>query len=272
MTLDEKIASASEKLKKVLSVYRNPIVMSSFGKDSMVMLALIKNLGLKFPVLFHREPFFPKKYAFANEIIEKEEYAVYDYAPSGTSIIKNGLFIEIVNWYSLGKKFSYLPTGIREPEEGKPFLCGLRDIYRKPVSPNFSFPWDLVFVGHKTTDRDPIFNAVPLSVDLKQNEGGPDYFFPLRHFTDADIWEYHNRFGVPVNSRRYDPEKNYTERADITYNNDYHSVCVRCMDRDQPTSVLCPLINQQISNISSELMYTEPEKPAYIAAAEGTIQ
>jgi hypothetical protein len=268
LTLESKIDKTYELMKKVLSVYRNPVVMSSFGKDSMVMLDLIMRAFLKFPVLFHREPFFPEKYKFANQMIEAGDYTVYDYPPSGTSLIKNGPVMEIVNWYSVGSKFSYLPTGIKEPEAGKPFLCGLRDLYRKPTAQNFSFPWDLVFIGHKNSDRDVILGAVPLAVDLKQNVNGPDYFFPLRHFTDEDIWEYHKKFDVPVHVERYDPTNGFAERKDVSANPDYFPACTLCMDRDQPKSVHCPLIDQQISNISAELQYTEPARPSYLATPE----
>jgi hypothetical protein len=268
--LDLKIERAQDVIAKVLPHYSHPIVMSSFGKDSVVMLDLLKHAGHKFPVLFHREPFFPKKYAFANRVIEEEEYTVYDYPPAGTSLIKNGDKIEIVNWYRVGKKFAYLPTGIRAPEEGKPFLCGYRDLYKKPLAAEVEFPWDLVFVGHKSSDKDPIYGEVPLNVDLKKNEGGPDYVFPLRYFTDEDIWEYSLAFGVRQNEQRYQIGSEFlgcgSEVSDITYNNDYHHACVRCMDRDEPETVLCPLIDQQITNISSEINYTDIVRPSYLGS------
>ncbi|SRR6266851_1837957 len=261
MSLDEKISRAKELISKVLALYARPVVMSSFGKDSMVLLEIIKQTGRKFPVLFHREPFFPKKLSFANEVIEREEYTVYDYPPAMTSLIKQNGNTEIVNWYSVGRKFAYLPTGIRAPEEGKPFLCGYRDLYKKPLAPKFSFPWDVVLIGHKSSDKDPIYGDVPLQVDLKKNEGGPDYVFPLRSFSDDDVWEFSKCFSVAQNMQRY---KDRGERADITFNNDFYSACIRCMDRDESATVLCPLINEQISNISAEIFYSPVERPGYI--------
>jgi len=268
--LNDKIVSAKEVISKVLPLYSRPIVMSSFGKDSMVLLDVLKLMGHKFPVLFHKEPFFPKKYAFANRVIEEEGYDVYDYPPSGTSFVKHEGHAEIINWYSVGKKFTYLPTGIRAPEEGKPFLCGYRDLYKKPTVPSFLFPWDLVFVGHKSSDKDPMFGEVPLNVDLKKNEGGPDYVFPLRFFTDKDIWDYGIKApaGILMNYQRYDILDPWKELPDITYNNDYHHACVRCMDRDEPATVLCPLIDRQITNISSEINYADITRPAYIGGGE----
>jgi Phosphoadenosine phosphosulfate reductase family len=270
-SLDFKIDRANGVIVKLLGVYKNPIVMSSFGKDSMVMLSLLEKLGHRLPILFHRiEAFFPKKYEFANKVITEKNYTVYDYPPSGTSIIKSGAVIDVLNWYPVGSKFLATPTGVESPLPDEPFLCGLRDVYRKPVGQGFTFPWDLAFVGHKDSDRTPLYGSIPLTVDLKQNVGAADYAFPLRHFTDADIWEYHRVFKLPLHTERYDPELGFAERPDHSSNPDYFPVCTRCMDREGPKTVHCPLIKETISNISSELMYTEPERPQHVAPATST--
>jgi 3'-phosphoadenosine 5'-phosphosulfate sulfotransferase (PAPS reductase)/FAD synthetase len=266
MDLDRKIADAKTLIERVLRVYHKPIVMSSFGKDSMVLLWLLKSMGSKLPILFHREPFFPDKYEFANRIIQQEDFTVYDYPPSSTGVIKNNTHIEIVNFYDIGGgRVAYLPTGIRDFLPTIPYLCGLGDLYQKPTG-NFSFPWDLAFVGHKSTDCDPMFGNVPLKVDVKLNPGSCNYAFPLRHFTDEDVWEYHRRFDVPVNEKRYDPENGFRERRSIRFNPDYHYACTRCMDRDGLQSVLCPLIGGEVTNISGLLRYVEfGDLPDYFA-------
>lgn len=266
----KKLIDAVDLIHSLLKQYKNPAIMSSFGKDSMVMMDLIqRNLGVKLPLIFHREPFFPEKLTFANSIISKGKYTVYDYPPSTVTLIKNGKEIEFVNWYHVGgNKYAYLPTGVTEPKSGEPFLCGLRDIYHKPISRGFAFPWDLVFVGHKSSDKDPMFGDVELHVDVKQNGQGPDYAFPLRHFTDEDIHTYTMHFDVPFNADRYYtsgkyPSAKFEEWKDRTFNNDYYPICTRCMDRDNPSHVHCPLVNLEISNISKELIYTEPEGNEY---------
>lgn len=268
MTLDEKIAKANDVVSKILPHYHKPIVMSSFGKDSMVLLDLLARLDLKFPVLFHREPFFPEKNRFANRVIEKMGYITYDYPPSGTGVAMDnkGEIESIANWYSIGKKYGYRPTGVREPTDySKPFLCGYKDFYERPTIDKFNFLWDLVFVGHKNSDSDPLFGEIPLKVDLKLNVGGPDFLFPLRYFTDADIWAYHVRFGVPMNIQRYGRDGSRDDKADLTFNNDYYPTCTRCMNPNNPDSVHCPKLGQEIPNISSELVFINTkERPAYL--------
>lgn len=254
--LQGKVETAKKFIRQVMNAYRAPVVMSSFGKDSMVLLDLLKDENI--PLLFHREPFEPLKYAFANKIIEQRGYVVYDYPPTSTQVVKNGTAVEIVNKYQVGPKaFTWLGTGVKAPEEGKPFLCGYRDLYSKPVS-LFEYPWDVAFVGHKSTDHDPILGPIPLTVDLKASEGACDFAYPLRHFTDADVWEYIEAHGIPYNERRYDKANGYREFSDVTFNNDYYLTCIKCMDRDEPAAVLCPRLNCEITNISGMIRYAEP--------------
>lgn len=255
MDLTDKIEYATGLISQMVGRYKKPVLMSSFGKDSMVMMDIVERMGIKLPILFHREPFFPQKYEFSNRIIVEKNYTVYDYAPSLTQITKNGDVMEIVGRYQVGeKKFTWVPTGIKKPVEGQDFLCGYEDIYLKPCG-GFAFPWDVALVGHKSTDIDPIIGAIPLRVDMKVNGGGCDFAYPLRYFSDADIWNYTEKFQVPFNEKRYDKSNGYREFEDITFNPDYHYACTRCIDRDEPDSVFCPRLNREISNRSEDVRY-----------------
>jgi hypothetical protein len=249
-------------VEQCLATHAQPVVMVSFGKDSMCMLHLLRSMGHNFPVLFHREPFNAKKFEFANRIIGEWNLTVYDYAPMTTAVNERNGHVEIVNFYQVRNQLTYLPTGIRSPEEGKPFLCALKDFYCRPLG-SFAFPWDIGFVAHKSTDVDPILGPAMLHVDIKTNSGNCDYGFPLRHFTDADVWEYHERFEVPFNSKRYDPENGYKERSDITWNNDYHHACALCLLKSSSPVVHCPKLDSDIPNLSSAVRRCDDLKLDY---------
>jgi hypothetical protein len=265
MTFTQKIDWAQALIERVLTVYRNPVVMASFGKDSMVVLDILKRMGLKFPLVFHREPFSPAKFAFANRMIEEGDYEVYDYAPLETVVTKNNGRMEIGNCYQVGTSFLYLPYGVVAPEEGKPFLCGYSDLYQRPTG-TFNFPWDVGFVGHKSSDVDACMGALPLKVDIRENPGSCDYAFPLRHFTDADVWRYHRKFDVPINLRRYDENDGFREFRDLTFNSDHYHACTLCLDPDQPETVKCPKTQEMIPNIHSTIRFVKPELPDYIGS------
>lgn len=233
--------------------HNNPIVMSSFGKDSIVMLDLISKAGYKLPVLFHKEAFEPKKYEFANRVISDNDYTVYDYPPLVSSVTKRGDFIEIINHHQVRNRTCYMPTGIIRSNQG---LCGLDDIYNKPHG-TFEYPWDLGFVGHKNSDQDFIIENSSVGVDFFSDPDG-DFCFPLRHFTDTDVWNYTLENNLPINHLRYDKDNNWKEFDDITYNPDYFHACVSCIDKDEKEKVFCPKLDMMILNVSKQINYIDP--------------
>lgn len=260
--LKDKVSKAIELIKREKS--KHSIVMSSFGKDSMVLLDLVRQAGVKLPILFFKEPFFPEKYKFANEIILENNYTVYDYPPLSTAITKSNDHIEIANFYQVGtvREHIFLPTGIHPPKTGEAFLCGLYDLLDKPTG-TFKFPWDTVFIGHKSSDVDPLLGSVKLKTDAIDT-GPVRLVLPLKNFTDEDIWAYHLKFNVPIHHERYNKEDGYKEHKDKTFNPDYFPACTLCIDKDETQTVFCPKSRRQIQNISALVNYQSIKLPDYI--------
>jgi len=256
MTLEEKIEAANFLIQNRLRATEKPVICLSFGKDSMVMLDLFLRAGHKLPVIYwKREHQFPEKNKFANEMIEKYDLEVYDYPPEYTRMIKKDGQIEVINFFSIGKYTIEVPTEIAPYKDNEKFLCGLFDMYLKPTG-KFNFPWDTMFIGHKDTDVDPLRGAVPLLVDEYQHDAdAPTFSFPIRHFTNEDIWEYSRRFEVPQDARRYS--------GDERYNNDRYPACTACINPDNPKTVYCPKYKAEIPNISSKVVWAENIRPAY---------
>jgi 3'-phosphoadenosine 5'-phosphosulfate sulfotransferase (PAPS reductase)/FAD synthetase len=259
MTLEEKVAAATALVHDRMRASKNPVLCLSFGKDSMVMLDLILRAGYELPVVYwKREHRFPQKNHFANEMIEKFDLEVYDYPPEYTKMLRKDGQIEVVNFFAIGKHTIEVPTEIAPYKEGEKYLCGLLDMYMKPRG-HFEFPWDAMFIGHKSADVDPLRGAVPLLVDeYKHNEDCPVFCFPLRHFTDDDIWAYTEKFGIPQNTLRYS--------GDELYNNDRYPACTACINPDNPETVFCPKAKMTIANVSKNIVWTEELRPAYVGS------
>ena len=255
MNLESKIDEAQNLVHKVLAQAKTPAIMSSFGKDSMVMLHLIRSLKRDLPIVFYRESFMPKKYRFANAVIDEWDLTVYDYPPSETAVVgKNGC-VEVINAYTIGKRSLFRPTGFYKPEGGGVSLCALHDIYLKATG-TYAFPWDVVFVGHKSTDVDPIEGEIPLDADYANYVDCASIAYPLRHFTDQDIWDYTEKFNLPIHHSRYEKiEGKWSERKDKRFNPDYFPACTACMVPESG-SVPCPRLGGSIvSNISDKLRW-----------------
>jgi 3'-phosphoadenosine 5'-phosphosulfate sulfotransferase (PAPS reductase)/FAD synthetase len=269
MNLNKKIDKALLLIEDVLSTYKKPVIMSSFGKDSMVMIDLIRKVNKNVPCISHKEPFYPKKYEFANKVIENLELTNYDFPPCGTAIQQKENEIEIVNYYNCGDKVYMLPTGVIEPDYNRPYLCGFIDLFLKPTG-TFNYVWDCCFVGHKSSDEDIFFDSLELKVDKTKLSNTTDIIFPLRYFTDNDIWEYTDKFNVMWNDKRYDrgqsPEKETFRHQfkDMTYNPDYFEACTKCMNKTESEQIFCPKFKHLVQNISSKLPYQEALKLNYL--------
>lgn len=257
MTYADKLDHAHGVIMDGLAAYDSHVVASSFGKDSMVLVDLVRQHA-DLPVVFHREPFQPRKYQFAEGVIRDWNLRVHDFPPTSTACQEGNGEVEIVGYYQVGAAYNMLPTGIRAPKDGEDFVCGLRDIYQRPTGA-FNWPWEALFHGHKASDHDPVWGDIPINADIHQNVGSASYVFPLRHWTDEDIWRYTEENGLPVHGTRYEKvDGRWREREDKALNQDYVTACTACMSRTAPASVPCPKLGgKMVSNVSGQLRWAD---------------
>lgn len=241
MTLAAKVEQSKQYLSAVLPRYRRPVIFCSFGKDSMVMLHLLRGAGYSLPVVFYTDPWFPEKYAWARNVIASWGLEVHDYPPAAVTLTHGKEIVAFTNHYQIGAGpvMLELPKNIEDWAKGKRWVCGLELLNRPTAS--YNFPWDAALIGHKDSDSDQIAGSVKLKVDVKLNAGhGPDGLFPLKHWTDDDVWAYTEEHEVPQQWERYD-QTTHKERPNKWANSDYANVCINCCDcRVKADAVPCP--------------------------------
>jgi hypothetical protein len=275
--LDGKIAASQGRLTEWMAQVQRPAILSSFGKESMVQTHLTREMGLRLPIVYHRNHWFPEKNAFADEVIQLWQLEAHDWPPSecgikvhdtihgepGTAGTTPAGVIQTVSRYQIGPDIGMdVPNGILEPIDGEPFLCGVIDILERPKG-TFFHPWDLYLSGHKSCDEDIFEGPCPLRTDFQPIDNGPATAFPLRHWSNDDVWDYLERFDVPIQRNRYDVA-NRCEWPDKRYNNDYVEACTRCIDPRQPAIVYCPKWNRAIPNVSGRVKNLEQRDLAYL--------
>lgn len=240
----------------------------------MVMLHLVMQLSKKpLPVICWREPWFPWKQTFANRIIREWNLDVYDYAPSRIELCESNGRIDVINYYQTGPlnnpHYVALARGTERPEQGAPWLCGLETFLTRPVG-TFDFKWDLMFHGHKSCDIDPCSGQVPLRTDIMMRPGAGSSVFPLRSWSDEEVFAYIEKFDVPFDETRYkkDPSGNWFNISNKENNPDYYHTCFACCDRRNEAFVFCPKLKLEINNISGSVVYNNPSA-AYCGLREG---
>jgi 3'-phosphoadenosine 5'-phosphosulfate sulfotransferase (PAPS reductase)/FAD synthetase len=261
MSLQDKIESAKE---LIYAQRTQPcVVYCSFGKDSTVMLRLVREVlppsrlacesAYPCAVIYHRQPWFPFKNRFADQLIRKWKIEVYDFPPFAAGVkIKpvkqsNGdnehRPLELVARYSFGNTYMDLPMSTETPIPGQPYMCALHWLLRPGAIA--TFPWKVAFIGHKSADVDPYEGQVPLRAK-ETDVGNVHMVFPLHDWTDKDVWDYMELAKVPFDTRRY---KNRQEIPDRWNNPDYFHACTACIDpREKREKVFCPKLKQDVPN------------------------
>ena len=87
--------------------------------------------------------------------------------------------------------------------------------------------------------------------------------YPLRHWSDADVFAYIEEHAVPYDRDRYcrHPDGRWESLPYQWRNPDYYPACMRCLDPDAGEWVHCPKINAQINNISGQVRWEKPALP-----------
>jgi hypothetical protein len=245
------------------------VVAWSGGKDSMVMLHMLRRIGIDLPVVFFREPWQPWKYSFQDSIIRDWGLVCYTWQPVESAFQQNEDEYEVQNAYYFNHTGITCPTGITKPVEGHPFVCSL-DILNRPKQPPISAEWEFVWVGHKGCDSDPILGGdVGTRVGIRVNTPQATAFYPLKDWTHDDVWSYIEEFNVPYDVDRYEKAEvdgKWRERVDRTRNCDYVHACTNCVDSrpGAPKFVHCPKFMTTIENVSSKIPWVKPVVASYM--------
>lgn len=258
--MKEKIEVAQEIINAVARNYKNPLVYCGFGKDSIVMLHLIREMGLNWPIMCHREHEFPVKWRFANKIMELWNLTCYDYPPRACSVFYENDTFCVATQYGVGFGDLVLPGILYTPErfiEGE-YLCALKDIYLQPKCHGFDYPWDVGLLAARFDEKHPHFGGACLGQQFenKLNIGSADFAYPLLSWTAQDVCQYHVDYGVPINTDVYEiKDGELISKQDPTYDPDRRPACYECMKPDNPKVVFCPKRMSQVNNVSGSLAW-----------------
>lgn len=251
-----KLQYTKDMILQIVAKFKKPCLLCSFGKDSMVLLYILRDMGIDVPIVFYRDPYSPKKFDFANAIMSKLDLTVYDYPPAYMGFDAGNGVAHVIHYHNTGGKRTLARAlGLVPVVDGKKWHCALNDFIERPLG-TFDFPFDVCFHGHKSTDVDPVSGRVELKVDLLNVPESAAFAYPLRYWTDEDVWSYSEENGVPINDGRYQKvDGKWGDVKDKSLNSDYYHACWACIDKEQKEMVFCPKKGTETENVSSKVMY-----------------
>ena len=220
---------AREKIREALEGARNPVVLCGFGKDSMLLLYLAREVVPNIPVLWFRQDLMSSQRAFAESVIRDWNLTVCGYAPRERYYLPTSSGLTLINEYSIGGASLPVLVDVREGRR-----CGLKiDRTRTPL---FAYPWDVSLVGWKSSDGHELLGVNPFPPDGFPMDG-TRFYAPLRHMTDEGVWEAIYREDVPYDRRRYDARDDMADPDSLL-------VCTRCLGGEG--NIFCPELQQRI--------------------------
>lgn len=163
-------------IKELLEGARKPVVLCSFGKDSLLLLSMAQEVNPDIDVLWFRQD--TANQQWAKHYIKEHNLKVFSYAPADKYFLPEGDDLVLVHEYDTGREKLSMIMEIGHSDD-----CGLQ--LNKQRTPNFPWPWDLALVGWKKSDDPSIALSIPQETTLTDTR----VVAPLWEYTDTDVWE-----------------------------------------------------------------------------------
>jgi 3'-phosphoadenosine 5'-phosphosulfate sulfotransferase (PAPS reductase)/FAD synthetase len=216
--------------------HRRPALFVSWGKDSMVLLWTLHRLGIlkQWTLLHGRDPQAPHKLRDVASWVREVGLVVHDIMPAARQIHESeDGHLRVVARYRLDEDFSTC-LGWSVDDTGKAEIC-LRDewITGLPLAIH-AVGCDAYVIGHKSADQEPGLESMDLHADAVQAAPGIMAYFPLRHWTDEDVWHYSDDFDIPRDTARY------TQPDNRAVDPDWKQACGRCLLRGNAGADMVP--------------------------------
>lgn len=258
-----------ELLRCMAVAYKAPALLVSWSKDSMVLRHIVRAAGYDWPVITYMTEWQPRKWDFARRMSVLYDEPIITYNPQGTWMFQQDGAAVMGCTYQLGPH-PELPgidihVDVIEPPDDAVTMppgyeCGLKYMHR--LRGSIEWIWDAVLLGHRDVDRDRFLGGLPLAAEtVAMGDLHPDLCFPLKHWSDREIWNYTLQQNLPVDWARYSQDHQWEDPDYVpasllnAANNDCTHACLRCLKLNGPSSVHCPALNAPVSNNAASVRH-----------------
>lgn len=219
-----------------LKTHHRPAVMASFGKDSMLLLHLVREQMEDVPVVWFGHETLSEQFAFTSRMIVEWDLTLFKLAPAHRYIVQapNGEYSLVREYLMNGEAYPVIFDLVHSDTR-----CLLK--LDRQTSHNIEAPFDCVFTGWKASDRHPIFAGAPIPFPPDGAElSGARWYAPLRSLTDQQVWLATKDLSVPYNQAKYDEGQDAADPDSVVG-------CSRCLT--ESGRVFCHDVGREIEAV-----------------------
>ncbi|HWT01210.1 MAG TPA: hypothetical protein VN256_13255 [Pyrinomonadaceae bacterium] len=222
------LSKARQVIREALEAAESPAVLSSFGKDSMLLLTLAREVRPDIPVIWFR----PENQKFAKRMILEMDLEAWSWEPSDVYVLPNENGLSLIREQSFGTQNFPVLLDVEHGDK-----C-VGDVFpeRTPVL----FPhFDVLLIGYKESDYHWTLGGSGFCPGDGWQLGKAKVYAPLRSYTDEQVWAATKELNVPVDEERY-----FNDGPDP----DTLSCCSRCLQAGAE-KVFCPKAQVEIETV-----------------------
>lgn len=198
------IDEARSYIRESLSQAKNPSLLCSFGKESLVLLSLVREVKPDISIFW----FGDRLSRFAELIIKQYDLQIFSYAPADRYVVPRKDGYSLIDEYSFGETRVPLISDLIESDVCELNLSTARTLL-------FNWRADVTLWGYRALDTHPL---VGIRFPQRFPLGPTTMDAPLWKWSEEDVFSAINELGIS-----YEPETN-----DI-------AVCSHCLDEINAT-------------------------------------
>ena len=219
------LAQLQRQLRLALGRDATIVLLLSFGKDSLLLLHALQEMGVAFDCLWFDALADKKMLAFAERIIARHNLRVYSCSPADSFYARLQEQLYLVEGYSVNGRV--IPALVAVDETGA--ACGLTSRLTHATQPVNT--WTVAISGAKHGDYTKFGGAERPALE----QSGLRVLTPLWDWTDVDVWRAIKKHGIETDAAQYVRHE---------YDADQVSLCTRCFTTEG--AVTCPLTGGEI--------------------------
>lgn len=219
---------ARQVIREVLSGARYPALLWSGGKDSMLLLALVREVK-NIPCIWFRMGLSREQERFARRIILEWDLEVWSWWPSDVYLVPNNEGLTLIREQAFGP--ARLPV-LLDVEEGANCIFDFPQERTVELYPHF----DHVFIGYRGEDYHHALGRNFCPAD-GWSLGNTKFYAPLREMKEAEVWQAIKELNVPYDTERYEGSG---------LDPDVYHACTKCLYGER---VFCPKEQRMIESV-----------------------